>query len=126
MSGATLNPAHSFVKVAGGILWFVGLILLLVFPPVGFLLLIVALILSILSLGWTRQARHDEQMEAQATTASAVAAAAVPQQPPLPPPAPDAIASAQERLQGLQQLHNDGLITDDEYEQKRKNIVDEM
>jgi hypothetical protein len=120
MSGATLNPAHSAVKVIGAILWFVGFILLFVAFPLGFLILIVALILSILSLTWTRQARYNEQMEAQEATTAAVEAATTQQAPPPP------TESSADRLRDLKQLHDDGLITDAEYEQKRKAIVDEM
>jgi ABC-type transport system involved in cytochrome bd biosynthesis fused ATPase/permease subunit len=119
MSGATLNAAHSAVKVIGAVLWFVGFILLFVAFPFGFMILVVALILSILSLTWTRQARYDQQIDAQAATTAAVKAATAQQTPP-------PTESSSDRLRDLRQLHDDGLITDDEYEQKRRNIVDEM
>jgi uncharacterized membrane protein YdbT with pleckstrin-like domain len=38
--------------------------------------------------------------------------------------APD--ADPTERLQRLKQLHNDGILTDDEYEAKRQKLVDEI
>jgi uncharacterized membrane protein YdbT with pleckstrin-like domain len=37
-------------------------------------------------------------------------------------PEPDAT----EKLQRLKQLHNDGILTDEEYEEKRKKLVDEI
>jgi hypothetical protein len=123
MSGATLNAAHSVVKVVGAILWFVGFIFLFIATPFGLLILVVALILSILSLTWTRQARHDELVDATSTSTQ-VSTSAAPAAPA--PSAADEFATAHERLQGLQQLHDDGLITDGEYDQKRKDIVDEM
>jgi ABC-type transport system involved in cytochrome bd biosynthesis fused ATPase/permease subunit len=120
MSGATLNPAHSVVKVVGAILWFVGFIALFVAAPFGIVLLGFALVLSILSLTWTRQARYNEQKEAQEATTAAIEAATAQQ---VLAPSPE---SAADRIRDLKQLHDDGLITDDEYEQKRKDIVDEM
>lgn len=123
MAGATLNSLHGIVKAIGAILWFVGFIFLFVATPFGFALLVIALILSILSLTWTRQARHDELVNATSASTQTSTIAV----PATPPPTPaDAVASAHERLQGLQQLHDDDLITDDEYEQKRKKIVDDM
>ena len=56
--------AHTAVKVIGGIAWIAGLALLVAFPPLGFLILLGAIVLSILSLTWTRQARHDELVAA--------------------------------------------------------------
>ena len=56
--------AHTAVKVVGGIAWIAGLVLLFVAPPFGFLVLLVAVVLSILSLTWTRQARHEEVVAA--------------------------------------------------------------
>ncbi len=39
---------------------------------------------------------------------------------------PDLPADATERLQRLKQLHNDGVLTDAEYEEKRSKLVDEI
>ncbi len=41
-------------------------------------------------------------------------------------PAAPAPADATERLQRLKQLHNDGVLTDEEYEEKRAKLVDEI
>lgn len=35
-------------------------------------------------------------------------------------------ADATEKLARLKQLHNDGILTDEEYEEKRKKLVDEI
>ncbi len=43
-----------------------------------------------------------------------------------PAAAPEAPADATERLQRLKQLHNDGVLTDAEYEEKRAKLVDEI
>ena len=53
------KPAHEIVKVIGGIAWLGGLILLLVKAPLGVLVLLIAFVLSILSLVWTRQRLTD-------------------------------------------------------------------
>ncbi len=53
------KPAHEIVKVIGGIAWLGGLILLLVNAPLGVLVLLIAFVLSILSLVWTRQRLTD-------------------------------------------------------------------
>ncbi len=45
---------------------------------------------------------------------------------PAPAPAPEAPSDATERLQRLKQLHNDGVLTDAEYEEKRAKLVDEI
>jgi hypothetical protein len=90
-------------------------------PFLGAFLVLVAIILSILSLVWTRQARHDEFVEALSSP---------PPPPPMVPPPPTiplpAELTASDRLRELQKLQKDGLHTDDEYEQKRKAIVDEI
>ena len=51
-----------------------------------------------------------------------VVAPSVPGAPPVAAP----VRSAKERLQELDQLKKDGLITDEEYQQKRKQILDEI
>jgi len=45
-------------------------------------------------------------------------------QPPAPP-APDA-APASERLRALAELHREGLISDEEFEEKRRRLLDEL
>ena len=49
------KATHEIVKAIGGIAWLIGLILLFVKAPLGVLVLLVALLLSILSLVWSRQ-----------------------------------------------------------------------
>ena len=53
------KAAHEIVKVIGGIAWLGGLILVLVNAPLGVLVLLIAFVLSILSLVWTRQRPTD-------------------------------------------------------------------
>jgi hypothetical protein len=121
MAGTTLHPFHSVVKLVGGILWVPAIVLLFLVPFLGVFFVLVAIILSILSLVWTRQARHDEFVEASSCP---------PPPPPMVPPPPTiplpAELTASDRLRELQKLQKDGLHTDDEYEQKRKAIVDEI
>lgn len=49
-----------------------------------------------------------------------------PAAPAAPAAAPDASSDATERLQRLKQLHNDGVLTDAEYEEKRGKLVGEI
>ena len=71
---APSSSVHTMVKIIGAIAWLAGLVLLFLFPPMGLLILLIAIVLSILSLTWTRQARHAE-----------VVAAAKAQPSPAPP-----------------------------------------
>ena len=54
------KAAHTVVQITGAVAWVFGLIFLFLFLPLGVFLLVVASVLSIVSLTWTRQARHDE------------------------------------------------------------------
>jgi hypothetical protein len=62
------------VKVVGAIAWVAGLVFLFLFPPFGLFILFIAAVLSILSLTWTRQARHDEVVTAAGRSAVPVRA----------------------------------------------------
>ena len=53
------KATHEIVKVIGGIAWLGGLILLFVNAPLSVLVLLIALILSILSVVWTRRRPTD-------------------------------------------------------------------
>jgi hypothetical protein len=94
------------------LLYIVGFVSLFVFPPLGLVFLVVAVLLSILSLTWTREQRHGELLAATGGTKTARARPVAP--------------STADRLRELQALHEDGLLTDEEYEQKRTAIVDGM
>jgi len=59
--------------------------------------------------------REDRTVSLQ-SSASQIAAAATPETP----------VDATERLQRLKQLHNDGVLTDAEYEEKRAKLVGEI
>ena len=97
------------VKFLGGLMIIVGLALLLVVPPLGFLLLLLAAIIGVLSVVKTREKRHAEVVDA-ARTGVAVRTD----------------NSAQHRLTQLEQLRRDGLVSNAEYEEKRKKIVEDL
>ena len=108
---APSSSVHTMVKIIGAIAWLAGLVLLFLFPPMGFLILLIAIVLSILSLTWTRQARHAE-----------VVAAAKAQ----PSPAPPLKKSTADRLVELDALRAAGTITESEYEAQRAQILGEV
>jgi hypothetical protein len=60
---------------------------------------------------------------AEASAPPAPPAAAAPTAAPAAPRTPAGSASAEERLTTLKRLHEKGLITDEEYQQKRREIL---
>ena len=64
-----------------------------------------------------------------APTAPAAAKPAAPQAAPVEPsapPAPEQPEQAEERLRKLQSLRDEGLITPEEYEQKRQEVLQDL
>lgn len=116
MAGATRHCGHELVKLVGAVLFVPGILLLFWQPAVAFVFLIPAVILSLLSLIWTREQKDIERKEAEWATPRTAPPRSIPPRAPTPA----------ERLKELKSLHVSGLLTDDEYEQKRKAIVDEM
>ena len=109
-SGGTKKFVHEVVKLIGGISWLVGLIMLFVRPPLGIVILLFAMVLTILSVTWTRQRRHDELVGSAARTAAA-------------PTSPKGTVA---RLAELDELKALGAVSDDEYAQERKRILKEI
>ena len=101
---------HEVVELVGGIAWLVGLVTLFILPPLGLLILLVAIILTILSVVWTRQRRHQELVQAASPKAVPTVAPKTPQ----------------DRLAALDELKASGSVSDDEYEQQRRRILDEI
>ena len=150
---APSSGAHTAVKVIGGIAWVSGLVLLFLVPPIGVLILVVAVALSLLSLTWTRQARHAEVVAASSGTTRSVERSAVQTRydelqtanpewnhdqlwtqaeqdvangwTPSDHAAP-LTKSAADRLAELDALRRDGTVTDAEYEAKRAAILDDI
>ncbi len=98
---------HEVVKIVGGIAWPVGFVLLFVIPTFGILVLLLAIVLSVLSIVWTRQRRHAELVQAT-------------RPPTTTPKATDA------RLAETEELKASGVISDAEYTQMRQRILDEL
>ncbi len=148
---AAPNPGtHTAVKIIGAIAWLAGLLFLFLYPPLGILLLLVAIVLSILSLTWTRQARHAEVVAAATGTTRPVEKSAVQSRydelqranpgwshnqlwdqaerdvaegwTPSNHAAP-LTKSPADRLAELDALRRDGTITDAEYEAQRAQIL---
>jgi hypothetical protein len=97
MATDTLHAGHSLVKVVGAVAWLVGVFFVFVLPPLGVGILLVAIILSVLSIIWTRQARHDGPIEVSEAGPRAARQAAA----PIPPPPPGASTANDGNLFGL-------------------------
>ena len=52
------------LKMVGGLAWVIGIVLFLVEPLLGFVVLLVALLLSVKSVQGTKERRHQELLEA--------------------------------------------------------------
>jgi hypothetical protein len=108
----------TFMRLFNLAVWLLGLVLLFTIPLLGVPVLIAALVLSILTGISVREDRHKELIEATKS-------AAVTNEPPSSPnPAKD--LSPEGRLGQLAKWREDGLITNDEYDQKRQEIIDEL
>ena len=116
-SGGFKRGVHEIVKIVGGIAWPVGIVTLFVLPPFGILILLLAIVLTILSVVWTRQRRHDELIQAASSPTAAPTIA--------PDPTIDSKA-AKARLAEIEELKDSGAISDDEYAEMRKRILDEI
>jgi hypothetical protein len=103
------------IKVIGALMWLGGMILLFVAPPLGFLVLVGAIVLSFLSLVRTRRERHEELLAATQSPRY--------QEPPEMAKDEPPEHRVRGRLKELEALHRDGVITDAEYEQKRREII---
>jgi hypothetical protein len=105
------------IRLVGALSWLLGLLLLLLFPPLGLLILLLALVLSILSVTRTRRERHEELIAAMKAPAPVSA-------PTSPTPAADLPPEA--RLGQLKKWLEDGLITQTEYDEKRQAVIDSI
>lgn len=98
-------------KIIGALVWIVGLVLLFVLWPVGVLVLVLAVIISIYTATKTREKRHKEIVQAASQGR----------------PAPSKRApSTSERLEELNRLREQGAISDDEYMSMRRDILDQL
>jgi hypothetical protein len=135
---------YEIVKLIGGVAWLVGLVMLFLLPPLGILILLLAIVLTILSVVWTRQRRQNELIQALSSPmarpnpadapapssptahrpnpADAPAASSPTAHRPNPADAPDPTA----RLVEILELKASGAISADEYAQARKGIFDEL
>ena len=98
---------HEVIKIVGGIAWPVGIVMLFVVPSFGILVLLLAIVLSALSIVWTRQSRHAELVQATSS----------------PTTTPKATKA---RLAETEELKASGAISDAEYAQMRQRILDEL
>ncbi len=137
------------VKIAGAVAWILGVIFLFLFLPLGVFLLVVAVVLSILSLAWTRQARADEVVAAVGRGDRSLSSPVqlryqglLFEYPDRSPkrlwkqakldvrngwrPAVPLEKSTADRLVRLEALRGAGAITDDEYEARRAQILREV
>jgi len=105
------------VKFVGGLLAVIGIALLFVSPVLGLLVLALVGVLGVVSGIKTREKRHAELLEATQHPVK---------QRPVEPPATSASNVIKERLSELEQLRSDGLVSDDEYETKRQEILDSL
>ncbi len=119
-SGGFKRGAHEIVKLICGILWLFGIPMLFLFPPFGVFILFFAIILSILSVVWTRQRRHDDLVEIVEAASSRPAGPTIAVDPTIVP------RDAQTRLAELEELKASGAIAEAEYAQTRKRILDEI
>ena len=117
-SGGFKRGVHEIVKLIGGILWLVGIPMLFLFPPLGVFIVFFAIILSILSVVWTRQRRHDDLVEIVEAASSRPADPTIAVDPTTAP------RDAQTRLAELEELKASGAIAEAEYAQARKRILD--
>ena len=127
-SGRSKRGVYEIVKLIGGVAWLVGLVMLFLLPPLGILILLLAIVLTILSVVWTRQRRQNELIQALSSPmarpnpADAPAASSPTAHRPNPADAPDPTA----RLVEILELKASGAISADEYAQARKGIFDEL
>ncbi len=114
---------HEIVKLAGGLAWPVGLIVLFLLPPLGLTILFFAIVLTILSTSWTRQRRHNELVQAASPPMRSPTIAS---DPPVAPELTTPSKDAQARLADIDELKTSGAISEDEYIQLRRRILDEV
>ncbi len=103
------------VKFVGGISWVIGILFLFAVPPIGFLILLVALLCTIYATSKTREKRHAELLAASSSQTTAPAQPASTPQP-----------SVASRLDELEKLKEAGTLTDEEYQEKRRQILDSL
>lgn len=99
------------VKIVGALAWIVGLITLFLFPPVGMLVLLVAGVISIYTATKTRDKRHKDLVRAASQASK---------------PTQKTAPSLSDRLKELEQLKEQGAISDEEYEKMRQQVLDQL
>ena len=95
-------------KFVGGVSWIVGVLLLFIVPEIGWVVLLVALLATIWVTTKTRERRHQELLAAQGRTES------------------QAPASVSDRLAELDKIREAGGLSDEEYQDKRQQILDSL
>jgi len=113
----TVHPMLEVAKFVGAMVWIVGFIFVFIFPPVGFFILLVALLISIATASRTRELRHQE-IVSLAGKGPLVTRPPTPSSPPKP--------SVSDRLGELDKLRETGVISDEEHQAKRQKILDEI
>ncbi len=104
-----------FVKIIGAVAWLLGILFFFVFPPVGIVMLLVALIITIGSaVSRTRSQRHDEMLQAMRVSEKQS------QTPPVTSP-----KSTADELAKLVELRDQGFLTDSEFEAAKKKYLGE-
>jgi hypothetical protein len=104
-------------KLVAAMFWLVGLVFLFLVPPFGLFVLFIAILISIFTAAKTKEQRHDEIVSAVDTAASP-SAGPTPPSVPRPPPS--------DRLAELDRLREAGVVSNVEYQAKRRQILDEI
>lgn len=99
-------------KIIGALAWVVGIFTIFLVPPLGIIALLVAVLITIYTVTKTREQRHQEVVHAALQGQESA-----PAQSPL---------SVSERLEELSRLKEQGAITEEEHEAKRREIIDEL
>lgn len=99
-------------KFVGALIWIAAIITLFLVPAASIPLFFVAVLVSAYTWRKTREKRHAELVSAASHSGQQQSA-----KKPVPP---------SERLQKLSRLKEQGVITEEEYERKRQEIVDQL
>lgn len=114
--GNRVQPMLEVAKFVGAMFWLFGLVFLFLLPPFGMFILLIAVLISVFTATKTRGRRHNEIVGAVGKIPPAA-------QPSTSAPPPHSVA---DRLAELTKLRDTGLVSEEEYQTKRQDILGEV